>query len=357
MRFPSSRIPKSEKISVLSDSEKAWGKAEIKVDGYFSSSHRKQLSEKQLYCNIMMYNSSTSEMSVVSPTSTSASESSPSSLAPLKKRTEKKWGSPRQIYRKEFSTDSSDGVEKHARHRKEEEDLAIAAARVSEGSDSIPSIESAQPRLRTVDEYLSKRRTRVIIVSGSPPFHVQYANKAWSNACGWSSEEVLGLDCKFLQGEATSMRTLRKFLANIAQSEEPRELSIMNYKKDDTLLANRLICYPIKNSLFSKKKPREEGPSSPSNFYRVPLSHFVCVLEESDEAEFTNEQMISRLGHQLEEVGLPIDRREQSKAYPYLGRYPAPKLSEWAIITKKLTVSLALQYMLETQAPAMLVDR
>jgi hypothetical protein len=127
-------------------------------------------------------------------------------------------------------------------------------------------------------------------------------------------------------------------------------LAVLNYKKDDTLLANRLVCFPIKNALFQSKKPGQRFPFD-------QIAHFVCILEDSNPVDFTNEQMISRLGHQLEEVGLPIDRREQAMMYPYFQKYPAPKLHEWAMISKKLTLTMALQYMLETQAPAILVDR
>lgn len=34
-----------------------------------------------------------------------------------------------------------------------------------------------------------------------PITHSQYANKAWSEECGWDNHEVLGLTCSFLQGE------------------------------------------------------------------------------------------------------------------------------------------------------------
>jgi PAS domain-containing protein len=198
---------------------------------------------------------------------------------------------------------------------------------------------------RSLEHFFRQTHLKIVIVSSTPPFHVQYVNKAWSDACGWSAEEVLGLDCKFLQGEATNMRKIEKFMQKIdsAKFDSEVDLEIMNYKKDGTLMVNKLTCVPV------EKSPGASKLGADALQCEVNL---VCISELTDCYAASKPTR----NNDLTEVGMPLDRREQSRAYAHLEKHAAPKVAEWAVISRKLNLPLTMQYMLETQAAAVLIN-
>ena len=59
----------------------------------------------------------------------------------------------------------------------------------------------------------------------------------------------------------------------------------------------------------------------------------------------------------LEEVGLPLDRREGCNVYPHRQVLPPPVIDDWLRLTDGLPLALMLRYMLRTEAPIVLIDR
>ena len=73
-----------------------------------------------------------------------------------------------------------------------------------------------------------------------------YVNKAFTKMTGYSSSEVLGRNCRFLQGEDTDSNTkdtIRKALLE----KYPCIVEILNYRKDATPFWNRLSITPVKD--------------------------------------------------------------------------------------------------------------
>lgn len=62
-------------------------------------------------------------------------------------------------------------------------------------------------------------------------------------------------------------------------------------------------------------------------------------------------------GKVLEEVGMPLDRREGCNVYPHRQVLPPPGINDWLRLTDGLPLALMLRYMLRTQAPIVLIDR
>ena len=54
-----------------------------------------------------------------------------------------------------------------------------------------------------------------------------------------------GLDCKFLQGDATDMSKVRAFMRDLMTTGGRANLDILNYNKDNTLSHNISYCMPI----------------------------------------------------------------------------------------------------------------
>ncbi|MFB6105267.1 MAG: PAS domain S-box protein [Halobacteriaceae archaeon] len=77
-----------------------------------------------------------------------------------------------------------------------------------------------------------------------PENPVIYANEAFQALTGYDESEILGRNCRFLQGEATdpeAVATLREAI----DAEEPVSVDILNYRADDTPFWNRVTVAPV----------------------------------------------------------------------------------------------------------------
>ena len=78
---------------------------------------------------------------------------------------------------------------------------------------------------------------------------IVYANKAFERLTGYSQEDIIGHNCRFLQGEDRD-QPARYEIQKAMESHEAIEVTLRNYKKDGTLFFNKLKITP----LFDRKK-------------------------------------------------------------------------------------------------------
>lgn len=78
---------------------------------------------------------------------------------------------------------------------------------------------------------------------------IVYANKAFERLTGYTQEDIIGYNCRFLQGDDRE-QSARFEIAAAMQKNEGVEVTLRNYKKDGTLFHNRLKVIP----LFDRKK-------------------------------------------------------------------------------------------------------
>ncbi|WP_347986007.1 PAS domain-containing protein [Methylomonas sp. AM2-LC] len=76
-----------------------------------------------------------------------------------------------------------------------------------------------------------------------------YANKAFEKLTGYSQEDIIGFNCRFLQGEDREQEARYK-IAEAMRNHQATEVTLRNYKKDGQLFHNRLKIIP----LFDKKQ-------------------------------------------------------------------------------------------------------
>ena len=73
---------------------------------------------------------------------------------------------------------------------------------------------------------------------------IVYANEAFELITGYSREEIVGRNCRFLQGEDRDQAGIEKIREAIRE-EKPLTVTLRNYRKDGTLFHNRFSIRPL----------------------------------------------------------------------------------------------------------------
>ena len=73
-----------------------------------------------------------------------------------------------------------------------------------------------------------------------------YVNEGFTRLTGYTAEETVGSNCRFLQGPDTDRETVRLLRESIL-AEEHCEVELLNYRKDGTPFWNRLSITPIRD--------------------------------------------------------------------------------------------------------------
>jgi len=73
---------------------------------------------------------------------------------------------------------------------------------------------------------------------------IVYVNQAFLNMTGHAQEEVVGRNCRFLQGEDREQEA-RFELRRAIDSSQPVEVTLRNYRKNGELFYNRLALTPL----------------------------------------------------------------------------------------------------------------
>lgn len=73
---------------------------------------------------------------------------------------------------------------------------------------------------------------------------IVYANKAFEKLTGYTQAEIIGHNCRFLQGEDRE-QSARFEIAEAIKNHEGVEVTLRNYKKDGSLFHNHLKVIPL----------------------------------------------------------------------------------------------------------------
>ncbi|MDT3436028.1 PAS domain-containing protein [Haloarcula sp. 1CSR25-25] len=73
-----------------------------------------------------------------------------------------------------------------------------------------------------------------------------YVNDGFVELSGYPENEILGRNCRFLQGEETSEETVAE-IRNAIDAKEPITAEIRNYRKDGSMFWNRLSVQPVRD--------------------------------------------------------------------------------------------------------------
>ncbi|ELZ27574.1 pas domain s-box [Halosimplex carlsbadense 2-9-1] len=101
--------------------------------------------------------------------------------------------------------------------------------------------------LRIKNRAMDEAEIGISLVDGTDPERpLVYVNEGFGRVTGYDPEELLGRNCRFLQGEATDPETVATLRAGI-EAHEPVSTEIVNYRADGSPFWNRVQLYPIEN--------------------------------------------------------------------------------------------------------------
>lgn len=118
-------------------------------------------------------------------------------------------------------------------------------------------------------------KTSIALTTCQSPFYVEYANRSWSNTCGWSPHEILGRTCAFLQGEGTDLKITAAFAKDIRETGYG-SMRIHNYRKNGQLFAATVTVFPVYDSIA----PECIGSEYDIDTMEPVLTHFAAVIND-----------------------------------------------------------------------------
>ena len=80
-----------------------------------------------------------------------------------------------------------------------------------------------------------------------PDCPIIFASQAFIELTGFSREEIIGHNCRFLQGPETDKASVRR-IRQAVEAEESLTLTLLNYKRDKSTFWNQLQLVPVKDS-------------------------------------------------------------------------------------------------------------
>lgn len=104
-------------------------------------------------------------------------------------------------------------------------------------------------RLKSIDYVVNHSLLHSVLITD--PYQednpITYANKALENLTGYTNEEVIGRNCRFLQGPDTDPAAVAK-IRNAIDKRESVTVTLKNYRKDGTAFWNELTVSPVNDA-------------------------------------------------------------------------------------------------------------
>jgi PAS domain S-box-containing protein len=102
-------------------------------------------------------------------------------------------------------------------------------------------------KLRLLERAVTASTNSIVITDpNQPDAPIVYANPAFESTTGYTAEEALGRNCRFLQGEDRDQPALGELRAAVSEGQQCTVV-LRNYRKDGTLFWNELSVYPVRD--------------------------------------------------------------------------------------------------------------
>ena len=91
------------------------------------------------------------------------------------------------------------------------------------------------------------RMPMIVTDPRQPDNPIIFVNDAFCRLTGYARAEIVGCNCRFLQGPATDRDDIARIRAAVA-ARDKIEIAILNYRKDGTAFWNQLLLAPVKDA-------------------------------------------------------------------------------------------------------------
>ena len=126
-----------------------------------------------------------------------------------------------------------------------------------------------------------------------PDNPIIFANEGFKRLTGYSDAEIIGYNCRFLQGPDTDPQTVAEIRSAIAEERECT-VDILNYRKDGSAFWNRLTITPVRDA-------------------DNKVTHFIGIQSDISERKRA-EEALARAKEQLETVNRRMTRDLETAA-------------------------------------------
>ncbi|GAA3969697.1 chemotaxis protein CheB [Allohahella marinimesophila] len=155
-----------------------------------------------------------------------------------------------------------------------------------------------------------------IVITDARSGLITYVNAGFYDTTGYTREEALGRNCRFLQGEDTDPVSIHKVRQAIEARRSVR-VTLKNYRKDGSAFWNDLSITPVKNELgeithfigcqfdVSASRKREQKASATARRIRLLLdstAEGIVGVDAAGRCTFCNQSAVNLLGYSSTEL-------------------------------------------------------
>ena len=102
-------------------------------------------------------------------------------------------------------------------------------------------------QLHLLERAIAAASNGIVITDADPQNPIIYCNRAFEKVTGYTSQGVVGRNCRFLQGPDTDPQTLEQ-IRNALRQEQEIKVVLKNYRKDKTTFWNELTISPVRDT-------------------------------------------------------------------------------------------------------------
>src|SRR5918994_4667409 len=183
--------------------------------------------------------------------------------------------------------------------------------------ENITERKQAEEALRLRDRAITASSNGIVITAPNQPDNpIIYVNPAFERMTGYSAQEALGRNCRFLQGTEREQPALEELRAALREGRQSKVV-LRNYKKDGTLFRNELSISPVRDKagklanfigvqedVTRRKKAEEELRQSEERFRSLVqyASDIITVVGPEGTIRYQSPSIERRLGYDPEEL-------------------------------------------------------
>jgi PAS domain S-box-containing protein len=175
--------------------------------------------------------------------------------------------------------------------------MPVQAANAIEGAEIIGE-RFSQIEKRVLLQSLEQSNVALTISRVDGDWEILYANQKFLVETGYALDDVIGRNCRFLQGEGTDPNTV-KLIHDMLVAFKPLDTQILNYKKDGTPFWSRLRLAPV----FDEQKQPIAFIGQQLNITQIKEAN---LLEQERQKIEALGRMTGNISHEIKNALQPI---------------------------------------------------